>query len=104
MGFRQGDEVYGPTSLLNGGSGSFAEMALANADTIAHKPKSQSHQEAAGIPLVGVSAWQALVETIGLQKNPKILIHGGAGGIGSVAIQLAKHLGAYVATTVKHQR
>jgi NADPH:quinone reductase-like Zn-dependent oxidoreductase len=75
-------------------------MALANAESIAHKPKSPSHPEAAGLPLVGVSAWVALVETISLQKSQKILIHGGAGGIGSVAIQLAKHLGAYVATTV----
>jgi alcohol dehydrogenase len=98
--FRQGDEVYGQASIMSGGSGAFAEMALANADAIAHKPKSLSPQEASGVPLVGVSAWLALVETIGLQKNQKILIHGGAGGIGSVAIQLAKHLGAYVATTV----
>ena len=98
--FRQGDEVYGQASLMSGGSGAFAEMALANADTIAHKPKSLSHPEAAGLPLVGVSAWLALVETISLQKSQKILIHGGAGGIGSVAIQLAKHLGVYVATTV----
>ena len=98
--FRQGDEVYGQASIMSGGSGAFAEMALANADTTAHKPKSLSHPEAAGLPLVGVSAWLALVETISLQKSQKILIHGGAGGIGSVAIQLAKHLGAYVATTV----
>jgi NADPH:quinone reductase-like Zn-dependent oxidoreductase len=74
-------------------------MALANADTIAHKPKSLRHEEAAGLPLVGVSAWQALVETIGLSRSQKILIHGGAGGIGSIAIQLAKHFGGYVATT-----
>ena len=98
--FRQGDEVYGQASLLSGGSGAFAEMALANADTIAYKPKSLSHQEAAGLPLVGASAWQAIVENIGLKKGQKILIHGGAGGIGSIAIQLAKHLGAHVATTV----
>ena len=98
--FRQGDEVYGQASILNGGSGAFAEMALANADTIAHKPKGQSHQEAAGLPSVGVSAWQALVENIGLQSGQKILIHGGAGGIGSIAIQLAKHIAAHVATTI----
>ena len=91
--FRQGDDVYGQASIMSGGSGAFAEMALANADTTAHKPKSLSHPEAAGLPLVGVSAWLALVETISLQKSQKILIHGGAGGIGSVAIQLAKHLG-----------
>ena len=98
--FSQGDEVYGQASIMSGGSGAFAEMALANADSIAHKPKSLSHPEAAGLPLVGVSAWLALVETIGLQKGQKILVHGSAGGIGSVSIQLAKHLGAYVATTV----
>ncbi|MDQ4066912.1 MAG: NADP-dependent oxidoreductase [Thermoproteota archaeon] len=99
-GFKQDDEVYGQASVMRGGSGAFAEMALANEDSIAHKPKTLSHEEAAGLPLVGVSAWQALVETIGLSRGQKILIHGGAGGIGSIAIQLAKHLGAYVATTV----
>jgi NADPH:quinone reductase-like Zn-dependent oxidoreductase len=98
-GFNAGDEVYGQASVTRGGSGAFAEIALANADSIAHKPKSLNHQEAAGLPLVGVSAWQALVENIGLSKDQKILIHGGAGGIGSIAIQLAKRLGTYVATT-----
>jgi len=100
-GFNVGDDgVYGQASVTRGGSGAFAEIALANADSIAHKPKSLNHQEAAGLPLVGVSAWQALVETIGLtDSQKKILIHGGAGGIGSIAIQLAKRLGAYVATT-----
>jgi alcohol dehydrogenase len=98
-GLKQGDEVYGDAAVIRGGSGAFAEMVLANADSIAHKPNTLSHNEAAGLPLVGVSAWQTLVETMGLSKGQKILIHGGAGGIGSIAIQLAKHLGAYVATT-----
>src|ERR687897_3832931 len=97
---KQGDEVYGHAGAFAGGSGAFAEIALANADTIAHKPRTLTHEQAAGLPLVGVSAWQALVETIGLSKGQKILIHGGAGGIGSIAIPLAKHLGAYAATTV----
>src|SRR3712207_1756622 len=97
---KQDDEVYGQAGVLAGGSGAFAEMALANADKIAHKPKTLTHEQAAGLPLVGVSAWQALVETMELGKGKKILIHGGAGGIGSISIQLAKHLGAYVATTV----
>jgi NADPH:quinone reductase-like Zn-dependent oxidoreductase len=96
---KQGDEVYGQAGVMAGGSGAFAEMALAKVDKIAHKPQTLSHEQAAGLPLVGVSAWQALVETIGLGKGQKILIHGGAGGIGSISIQLAKHLGAYVATT-----
>jgi NADPH:quinone reductase-like Zn-dependent oxidoreductase len=98
--FKQGNEVYGQAGVINGGSGAFAEMALANTESIANKPKRLSHAEAAGLPLVGVSAWQALVENIGLSKGQKILIHGGAGGIGSIAIQLAKYLGADVATTV----
>jgi alcohol dehydrogenase len=97
---KQGDEVYGQAGVLAGGSGAFAEMALAKSDKIVHKPKILTHEQAAGLPLVGVSAWQALVETMELGKGKKILIHGGAGGIGSIAIQLAKHLGAYVATTV----
>jgi len=97
---KQGDEVYGQAGMLAGGSGAFAQMALANIDKIAHKPKTLTHEQAAGLPLVGVSAWQALVEIIGLSKDKKILIHGGAGGIGSISIQLAKHFGAYVATTV----
>jgi NADPH:quinone reductase-like Zn-dependent oxidoreductase len=98
--FNQGDEVYGQAGVISGGSGAFAEMALANTESIAHKPKRLSHAEAAGLPLVGVSAWKALVENIGLSKDQKILIHGGAGGIGSIAIQLAMYLGADVATTV----
>jgi alcohol dehydrogenase len=98
--FNQGDEVYGQTGVVNGGSGAFAEMALANTESIANKPKRLSHVEAAALPLVGVSAWKALIENIGLSKDQKILIHGGAGGIGSIAIQLAKYLGATVATTI----
>jgi alcohol dehydrogenase len=98
--FNQGDEVYGQAGVVNGGSGAFAEMALAKTEGIANKPKRLSHAEAAALPLVGVSAWRALMENIGLSNGQRILIHGGAGGIGSIAIQLAKHLGAYVATTV----
>src|SRR5919106_2043044 len=97
---KQGEEVYGQTGLLAGGSGTFAGMASAKVDRIAHKPKTLSHEQAAGLPTVGVSAWQALIETMELGKGQKILIHGGAGGIGSISIQLAKHLGAHVATTV----
>ncbi len=100
MDYKNGDEVYGQASVTKGGSGAFAEMAITNADNIALKPKTLSYGEAAALPLVGVSAWQALVENMRLSKGQKILIHGGAGGIGSIAIPLAKNLGAYVATTV----
>ena len=96
---KPGDEVYGQAAEITGGSGAFAEQALATAESLSLKPSALSYQEAAGLPTVGVSAWQAIVETIGLKKDQKILIHGGAGGIGSIAIQLAKSLGAYVATT-----
>lgn len=101
--FNIGDEVYGQASLLSGGSGSFAELALTNINSIAVKPKTLNHIDASSLPLVGASTWQGLVDNIGLSKNQKILIHGGAGGIGTIAIQLAKHLGAYVGTTVKSE-
>ena len=97
--FKQGDEIYGQAGVATGGSGAFAEMALAKTETIANKPKRLSHGEAAALPLVGVSSWRALVENIGLSNGQRILIHGGAGGIGSIAIQLAKNLGAFIATT-----
>lgn len=98
--FKVGDEVYGSAILLNGGSGSFAQVLVANTTNMAHKPKNIDFVEAAALPLVGSSALQALEEHIKLQKGQKILITGAAGGIGHVAIQLAKASGAYVATTV----
>lgn len=98
--FKVGDDVFGQTHVLRGGSGSFAEFASVGTETIARKPKMTDHIEAAALPLTGVSAWQALHEHLKLKKGDKILIHGGAGGIGSIAIQIAKYLGAYVATTV----
>jgi alcohol dehydrogenase len=99
LGFKKGDEVYGRDGLPGSGSGSFAEFISVDVKVISRKPKNVSHVEAAALPLTGVSALQALTENIGLSKGKKILIHGGAGGIGTMAIQLAKHLGAYVATT-----
>lgn len=98
--FKEGDEVFGQAGVTSGGSGTYTEFALANAESVANKPKRLSHIEPAALPVVGVSAWQALVENIVLSKAQKILIHGGAGGIGSIAIQLAKNLGAHIATTV----
>ncbi len=98
--FKIGDAVYGSAIVLNGGSGAFAEFTAVNIANAAVKPQSASFEEAAALPLVGSSAIQALEEHIKLQKGQKILIHGGAGGIGHIAIQIAKALGAYVATTV----
>jgi len=101
IGFKAGDEVYGTASLLHKGSGAFAEFALASAAAIAQKPKGLSHVDAGSLPLTAVSAVQAIIENIKLAKGQKILIHGGSGGIGSMAIQIAKHVGAYVATTAR---
>jgi NADPH:quinone reductase-like Zn-dependent oxidoreductase len=95
-----GDEVYGSVSVMNGGSGSLAHFATGFSKNMALKPKKTTFTQAAGAVLVGISALQALEEHIKLQKGQKILIHGGAGGIGSMAIQVAKMLGATVATTV----
>ena len=97
---RVGDEVYGTALVLNGGSGSTAQYCVANVRNTAIKPKNIDHIKAAAFPLVGISALQALWDDIKLKKGEKILIEGGAGGIGSVAVQLAKYLGAYVVTTV----
>jgi NADPH:quinone reductase-like Zn-dependent oxidoreductase len=97
-GFRIGDEVFGSANAA-GGQGSFAEFTPAKAETLALKPKSVDFITAAALPMSTVSAYQALVEHMNLQPNQKILIHGGAGGIGSQAIQIAKNIGAYVATT-----
>lgn len=99
--FTIGDLVYGSALLFSGGSGAFAEVLVANTKNIALKPKSVNFVEAASLPLVGVSALQALAEHIKLARGQRILIHGGAGGIGTIAIQLAKSLGVFVATTVR---
>jgi alcohol dehydrogenase len=97
-GLNVGDEVYGSANAA-GGQGSFAEFTPANADQTARKPKSVDFTVAAALPLAGTSAYQALVEHAKLQHGQKVLIHGGAGGIGTFAIQIAKNLGAYVSTT-----
>lgn len=98
-GLNVGDEIYGQAGVLLGGSGSFAEYALSLLQNVSLKPKNISHEEAASLPLAGVSAVQALFEHMKLGKEQKILIHGGAGGIGTFAVQIARHLGAAVAAT-----
>ncbi len=69
--FKPGDEAYGQAGVINGGSGAFAEIALAKIESIANKPNRLNHAEAAALPLVGVSAWRALVENIGLSKDQR---------------------------------
>ena len=88
---KEGDEVYGIANAMTGGS--FAEFTVVDAKSLSPKPTKTTHAEATSLPLVGLSTWQALVEQMRLQKGQKILIHGGAGSIGTIALQLAKHLG-----------
>lgn len=95
--FKAGDEVY--ARPRDGRVGTFAERISIHEDDLALKPKNLTMEEAASIPLVGLTAWQALVDRADLRKGQKILIHAGSGGVGTFAIQLAKHLGATVATT-----
>jgi NADPH:quinone reductase-like Zn-dependent oxidoreductase len=95
--FKPGDEVFARPA--DGRIGAFAEyIAISEAD-VAKKPERLTMEEAASIPLVGLTAWQALIERAQLEKGQKVLIHAGSGGVGTFAIQLAKHVGATVATT-----
>lgn len=95
--FKMGDEVYARVGDYR--IGTFAEFIAVNESDLALKPKNLSMEEASSIPLVGLTAWQALVEIAKVKKGQKVFIQAGSGGVGTFAIQLAKHLGAYVATT-----
>ncbi|WP_447500258.1 NADP-dependent oxidoreductase [Acinetobacter oleivorans] len=93
--FKAGDEVYAKTDL----NGAFAEYTVVQQSSLALKPKNISMEQAAALPLVALTSWQALVEIAKVKAGQKVLIHAGSGGVGSIAIQLAKSLGATVATT-----
>jgi len=95
--FKPGDQVYARPDKDR--IGTFAEFIAIDEADVALKPENLTMEEAASIPLVGLTAWQALVEKAKLRKGQKVLIHAGSGGVGTIAIQLAKHLGAAVATT-----
>jgi len=95
--FKPGDEVYGRPDQSR--IGTFAQTIAVSEQDVAIKPDNLTMVEAASIPLVGLTAWQALVEIAQLAKGQKVLIHAGSGGVGTFAIQLAKHIGATVATT-----
>ncbi|MDV8148021.1 NADP-dependent oxidoreductase [Arthrobacter sp. B10-11] len=96
-GFKPGDQVYARPATDR--IGTFAERIAVAEEDLALKPATASMEEAGSLPLVALTAWQALVEQGNVQPGQKVLIHAGAGGVGSIAIQLAKHLGATVATT-----
>ncbi|MFD0313048.1 NADP-dependent oxidoreductase [Streptomyces flavalbus] len=96
--FRPGDEVFGMPMFPRAAS-AYAEVVSAPAMHLAHKPASLSHVEASALPIVGLTAWQGLVDLGGVTEGDRVLVHGGGGGVGHVAIQLAKALGAYVIAT-----
>jgi NADPH:quinone reductase-like Zn-dependent oxidoreductase len=95
--FKPGDEVYARPDKDR--IGAFAEFISIQEDDLALKPEQLTMEEAASVPLVGLTAWQALIERANLKKGQKVLIHAGSGGVGTFAIQLAKHADATVATT-----
>lgn len=95
--FEAGDEVFSRPDITR--NGTYAEYVAVDENLVAHKPNNLSFEEAASIPLVGLTSWQCLVDFADLKKGDKVLIHAGSGGVGSFAIQLAKSFGAWVATT-----
>jgi NADPH:quinone reductase-like Zn-dependent oxidoreductase len=97
MHLKVGDEVYSRPNIAN--NGSYAEYMTASAEEVALKPKNLTWQEAAGVPLAGLTAWQGLYELAKLEAGEQVLIHGGSGAVGQFAIQLAKLRGATVYTT-----
>ncbi|MGW5336006.1 NADP-dependent oxidoreductase [Streptomyces bauhiniae] len=96
--FRPGDEVFG-MPLFPRAASAYAEVVSAPALHLAHKPASLSHVEASALPVVGLTARQGLVDLAGVGEGDRVLVHGGGGGVGHVAIQIAKALGAHVITT-----
>lgn len=98
--FRPGDEVWYLAPVFTG-QGTYAEFHVVDQSVVARKPAGLSHVEAAGLALVGMTAWEGLVERAGLRVGERVLVHGGAGGVGSVAVQLAGALGAEVVTTAR---
>jgi NADPH:quinone reductase len=97
--FRRGDEVFGMTGGVGGLQGSLAEYAAVDADLLAPKPANLSMREAAALPLIFITAWEGLVDRAQVSAGQKVLIHGGAGGVGHVAIQIARAFGAEVFST-----
>ncbi|SCB39117.1 NADPH:quinone reductase [Bradyrhizobium shewense] len=97
--FKPGDEVYGMTGGVGGVQGSLAEFAAVDADLLAPKPVNLSMREAAALPLIVITAWEGLIDRAALKAGQKVLIHGGAGGVGHVAIQIARAVGAEVFAT-----
>lgn len=100
-GYQVGDAIFSRPATTR--FGTYAENVVIDEDLLAKKPDNISFEEAASVPLAGLTAWQALFDVANLQEGEKVLIHAGAGGVGSLAIQLAKDKGAYVATTASEK-
>jgi NADPH2:quinone reductase len=96
---RRGDEVVGMTGGVGGLQGSLAEYAAVDADLLAPKPANLTMREAAALPLIFITAWEGLVDRAGIRAGQKVLVHGGAGGVGHVAVQIARAFGAEVFAT-----
>lgn len=99
-GFKEGDEVYACAGGVKGTGGALAEYMAADGACVAHKPKTFSFAEAAALPLVTITAWTALFLKAKIQPGCRLLVHGGVGGVGHIAIQLAHWAGAQVTATV----
>jgi NADPH2:quinone reductase len=104
IAFRPGDEVYGMVGGVGGLQGTLAEFVVANADLLALKPKALSLREAAALPLITITAWEGIVDRAKVHRGQKVLVHAGAGGVGHVAVQLAKAFGAEVFATVSSEK
>jgi NADPH:quinone reductase-like Zn-dependent oxidoreductase len=98
--FRAGDEVYGMVGGVGGLQGTLAEFVAVDVDLLAHKPKNLSMRQAAALPLILITAWEGLVDRARIQVDQKVLIHAGAGGVGHIAVQIARAYGADVFATV----
>jgi NADPH2:quinone reductase len=98
--FKVGDEVYGMTGGVGSLQGSLATFAAVDADLLAPKPKNLSMREAAAVPLVFITAWEGLVDRASVRIGQKVLVHAGAGGVGHMAVQIARAFGAEVFATV----
>ena len=102
--FCVGDEVYGMVGGVGGLQGTLAQYIVANADLLALKPKSLTMRESAALPLITITAWQGLIDQAHVRKGQRVLVHAGAGGVGHIAVQLAKSFGADVFATVSPEK
>jgi NADPH2:quinone reductase len=102
--FRPGDEVYGTVGGVGGLQGTLAELVAVDADLLAHKPRNLSMRQAAALPLITITAWEGLVDRARVHAGQSVLIHAGAGGVGHVAVQIARAYGADVFATVSPEK